>query len=207
MVPLPSADLLEQKRALRGEMRARREALSADERRARAEAACARLLGLPEVGFLGGKVVAGYVAVRGEIDPAGALAGLAVRGATIVLPRVVRTGGKLDFLRVDPGAELRPGAYGIPEPSSTLLHVVPAALDIVNLPGLAFDAAGRRVGSGGGYYDHTFTTARPGTQRLIGLCYDFQLVERCPAEAHDLPVDIVVTESRVLKRPRGRRVA
>jgi len=204
MVPLPSADLLEQKRALRGEMRARREALSADERRARAEAACARLLGLPEVGFLGGKVVAGYVAVRGEIDPAGALAGLAVRGATIVLPRVVRTGGKLDFLRVDPGAELRPGAYGIPEPSSSVLYVLPGALDLVIVPGLAFDAAGRRVGSGGGYYDHTFSVARPATQRLVGLAYDFQIVERCPAEAHDLPVDIVVTEARVLRRPRGR---
>jgi 5-formyltetrahydrofolate cyclo-ligase len=204
MVPLPSSDLFEQKRALRGEMRARREALSADERRARAEAACARLLGLPEVGIVDGKVVAGYVAVRGEIDPAGALAGLAVRGATVVLPRVVRVGAKLDFLGTDPGAELRPGAYGIPEPASSVLHVMPGALDLVIVPGLAFDDAGRRVGSGGGYYDHTFATARGATQRLIGLCYDFQIVERCPAEAHDLPVDIVVTEARVLRRRRGR---
>jgi 5-formyltetrahydrofolate cyclo-ligase len=202
MVPLPSADLLEQKRALRSEMRAGREALSADERRARAEAASARLLGLPEVGLVGGKVVAGYVAVRGEMDPAAALAGLAVRGATIVLPRVPRAGSKLEFLRVDPGAELRPGAHGIPEPASSLLHVVPAALDLVIVPGLAFDAGGARVGSGAGYYDRTFATARPATQRLVGLAYDFQIVERCPAEAHDLPVDIVVTETRVLRRPR-----
>jgi 5-formyltetrahydrofolate cyclo-ligase len=202
MVPLPSADFFEQKRALRTDMRARREALSADERQRRAEAACARLLGLPEVGIVEGKAVAGYIAVRGELDPAVALSGLAVRGATIVLPRVVRAGSKLDFLRVDPGAELRPGAYGIPEPGSSVLHVVPAALDLVIVPGLAFDAAGRRVGSGGGYYDHTFTTARPVTQRLVGFAYDFQIIERCPSEAHDIPVDIVVTESRVLRRPR-----
>lgn len=185
-------------------MRARREALSADERRTRAAAACARLVALPEVGGVEGKAVAGYVAVRGELDPASALAGLGVRGATIVLPRVVKPGKSLDFLRVDSGTSLQPGSYGIPEPGRSLFRVVASAVDIVIVPGLAFDAAGRRVGSGGGYYDHTFSSsAGRGAPRLIGFAYDFQIVERCPADEHDLPVHLVVTETRVLRPRRG----
>ncbi len=82
MAPLSSSDLTEQKRALRREMGERRAALTDDERRARSAAACARLGALPELAALGGRTVAGYVAVaaKGEIDPAATLAEAAARG-------------------------------------------------------------------------------------------------------------------------------
>ncbi len=79
------------------------------------------------------------------------------------------------------------------------------------MPGLAFDAEGRRVGFGGGYYDGAFgkfgssaaASSGPGKRpALIGLCYDFQIVARCPAGDGDVPVDLVVTDARVL-RPAG----
>ncbi len=87
---------------------------------------------------------------------------------------------------------------------------------MVIVPGLAFDAEGRRLGFGGGYYDGAFGAGavddsasvprrRPSSRRraaLVGLCYDFQIVARCPASAEDVPVDLVVTDARVL-RPAG----
>jgi 5-formyltetrahydrofolate cyclo-ligase len=215
MVPLRSSELLEQKRALRHEMRARREALSDDERRTRAAAACARLLGLPEVGGIGGKTVAGYAAVRGELDPAAALAEFRDRGASIVLPRVddaqpsiprAQSGPRLRFHPVAAGVVLQPGRFGIPEPDRlSLVTVAPSAIDVVIVPGVAFDLEGGRVGNGGGYYDAVFSRAAPWRSEAlrIGFAYDFQIVDRCPADEHDLPVHLVVTETRVLRPPRG----
>ena len=75
------------------------------------------------------------------------------------------------------------------------------------MPGLAFDAEGRRLGFGGGYYDGTFGAfGGPGKRpALIGLCYDFQIVARCPAGDGDVPVDLVVTDARVLRPARAPR--
>ena len=208
MVPLRSSDTLEAKRALRREMRERRERLPEDERRARSEAACARLLALLDAGGVAGKVVAGYVAVRGELDPAAALAGLRARRATVALPRVsdlIRTVPSLTFHAVEAGATLAPGHFGIPEPDgSSLVSFLPGALDVVIVPGLAFDAEGRRVGSGGGYYDSAFSRGlRRARPTLIGFAYDFQIVDRCPADELDVPVEMVVTDARVLQRGTG----
>jgi 5-formyltetrahydrofolate cyclo-ligase len=178
--------------------------LSAPAQRAAAEAACDRLLALLVArGELADKVVAAYVAVRGELDPASAIEGLRGRGARIALPRAQEpTPGeaRLSFECVEPGTALRPGKFGIPEPAEDArLSVEPDALDVVILPGLAFDADGRRLGSGGGYYDATFRGSRRGSSPLLmGFAYDFQIVDLCPAEPHDVAVDLVVTETRVL---------
>ena len=203
MAPLPSSDLSEQKRALRREMSAARTALPEGEGRTRSEAACARLLALPELASLanaGGKL-AGYVAARGEIDPAPVLAAAAAGGATVALPRVATEAPRLRFHRADAGP-LAPGRFGLREPPATAPEIPVDELDVVVVPGLAFDAEGRRLGFGGGYYDGAFGASgkRPA---LIGLCYEFQLVARCPADDGDVPVDVVVTDARVLRPPRA----
>jgi 5-formyltetrahydrofolate cyclo-ligase len=187
-------------------MRERREALPASERARLAAAATVRLLTLPELTEVRGRTVAGYVAVRGEIDPAQGLLALARRGATVVLPRAGAADRQLRFCALAPGRELAPGAFGIPEPEATGAELAAPAVDVLIVPGLAFDGDGRRVGSGGGYYDAAFA-AVPADERptLIGLGYDFQLVERCPSIDLDVPVDIVVTDERVLRRAAGGR--
>jgi 5-formyltetrahydrofolate cyclo-ligase len=204
MAPLSSTDLAEDKRALRREMGARRVGLPESERRARSEAASARLLRLPELGSLSAgdaaRTVAGYVAAKGEIDPASALVDVAAAGATVVLPRVADgDGARLRFHRAD--APLVPGRFGLLEPAATAPEIPLDALDVVILPGLAFDAEGRRLGFGGGYYDGAFGDPGAGHRRpaLIGLCYEFQIVPRCPAGPADVAVDVVVTEARVLQ--------
>jgi len=208
MAPSSSTDLTEDKRALRREMGARRAALSESERRARSEAAAARLLGLPELGAGAAgdpaRTVAGYVAAKGEIDPASALAGAAAAGATVALPRVADGDGpRLRFHRAD--GPLVAGRFGLLEPAATAPEIPVEALDVVIVPGLAFDGEGRRLGFGGGYYDGTFGGGGAGGKRpaLIGLCYELQVVPHCPAGPGDVPVDVVVTESRVLRRGAG----
>ena len=183
-------------------MRERREALPISERVRLAAAATVRLLALPELADIRGRTVAGYAAVRGEIDPAAALVEIARRGATVVLPRASAADRQLRFCAIRPGGALLPGAFGIPEPETNGAELAAAAVDVLIVPGLAFDGDGRRVGSGGGFYDAAFAGV-PARQRptLIGLGYDFQIVDRCPAiEGEDVPVDVVVTDARVLRR-------
>jgi 5-formyltetrahydrofolate cyclo-ligase len=76
--------------------------------------------------------------------------------------------------------------------------VDPKELDAAVVPGSVFDAAGRRCGYGGGFYDTYLPRLREGVPR-IGLAFELQLVDDLPCEPHDLPVHVVVTESRVLR--------
>src|SRR5581483_9171099 len=136
--------------------------------------ASARLLALPELAAAG--TVAGFSALKGEIDPAPALEALALRGARVAL--------------------LRAGRFGILEPDPGAPEVRPEEVDVFLLPGLAFDGDGHRLGFGGGYYDELGPLVRG---LLVGVAFDFQLVERCPAGEGDVPVDCVVTDARVVR--------
>src|SRR5262245_22264089 len=102
MAPHPSAALIEEKRALRRTMDERRSSLPADDRAARSGAAAALVLALPEMARAGG-TIAGYVAVRGEIDPAPILDAARARGAAVALPRVGAGAPRMVFHRADAG--------------------------------------------------------------------------------------------------------
>jgi 5-formyltetrahydrofolate cyclo-ligase len=182
----------------------RRAGLPAAERLARSNAAAARLLALPELASVAGRMIAGYVAVKGELDPASALAYVAAHGGQVALPRVCAEAPRLRFHEIEAGAAppLPSGPFGLCEPDAARPEVPIGQLDFVIVPGLAFDARGGRLGFGGGYYDGALATARAGGRpALIGLAYDFQIVDACPVGPGDLPVDLVVTEARVLRRP------
>jgi 5-formyltetrahydrofolate cyclo-ligase len=185
-------------------MSERRAGLPAVERRARAEAATERLLALPELAELAGRTIAAYVAVKGELDPAAALERARARGCRVALPRVSREPPRLRFHQVASGDPLAPmsGPFGLLEPAAGSPEVAVEDLDVVIVPGLAFDGEGRRLGFGGGYYDGALASVRAraaGGPALIGIAYDFQIVDVCPAGDGDLPVDLVVTDARVLR--------
>ena len=200
-----SQDLAEEKRALRREMRARREALDADERVARTVTAVERLLALPPFDRIEGRTVAGYVAAAGEISPAGALAFVTDSDGVVALPRVSDTPPRLRFHTMAAGVRPRPGRFGLSEPPETAPEIAPGALAAMIVPGLAFDGAGRRLGFGGGYYDGVIDEARAGGAVVIGLAYDFQIVDRVPAGPDDRGVDLVVTDARVITSSPGTR--
>jgi len=178
------------KRSIRDELLARRQHLAAATCLSCSLAAQQRLVLAPE--FVAAKVVALYSPVRNEVFTEDIFTAARRSGKTVTYPRV--RGPLLDFVEVAERNELVPGAYGILEPRGS--QVVPLAeLELIVVPGVAFDLAGHRLGYGKGYYDR-FLHERKG--RLAGLCFDFQLVERLPAEAHDVQMHMVVTEQRTL---------
>ena len=180
------------KNALRIAMRAARRQLSQAHVRDASRRACAHLLTMSEV--CSARVVAVYSAIRQEIDPSAAVEALWQRGQTVVFPRVVEGERTLRFHAVATRAQLAPGTLGIPSPTDACPEVPLKAIEAVVVPGLAFDAHGRRLGWGGGFYDATLA-ACPGLR--IGLAYHTQLVERVPADERDLPMDYLVTDAGI----------
>ncbi len=182
------------KQQLRRRLRARRRALSPLARARAARALCAVVARRPE--FRRAQRLAFYLPADGEIDPL-PLARLARRlGKQLQLP-VLRPGGRLGFVHWRPGAVMRRNRFGIAEPVGA--RVLPARLDLVLLPLVAFDATGGRLGMGGGFYDRTFAwMTKAGSARrrplLVGLAHSFQRVERLPREAWDVPLAAVATE-------------
>jgi 5-formyltetrahydrofolate cyclo-ligase len=98
----------------------------------------------------------------------------------------------------DPATDLVPGAWGIPEPREGLEEVPAERMDVVVVPGAAFDAAGRRCGYGGGFYDAYLPLTRAGVP-WVALAFEAQLVDELPCEPHDLAVGAIVTETRLIR--------
>lgn len=108
---------------------------------------------------------------------------------TILLPKVVG-----DELTIHPytGAEsVAPGAFGINEPTTPPFTDY-QAIDLVVVPGVAFDPQGNRLGRGRGYYDKLFAHLLPADTKRIGVCYPFQLLPNIPTEPTDVTMDAVV---------------
>lgn len=149
-----------------------------------------------------GSVVAGYWPFRTEIDPRPLMRALAERGARLALPRTPPKGSPagLSFHLWDEAEALAPGGFGVHEPRADAPPVEP---DLVLVPLLAFDRTGARLGYGAGHYDRTLPAlrARPGF-RAIGLAFAAQEVDRLPAEAHDAPLDGIVTETAYIEAMR-----
>jgi 5-formyltetrahydrofolate cyclo-ligase len=189
-------------------MAERRLGLPEGERVSCARAAAERLLALPELRQR--RCLSGYVAIRGELDPAGALEGARAAGLVVVLPRIdTRWPPTLRFHRVASTDDLCDGPHGLTEPLSSCPEVAVTEIDVMLVPGLAFDASGRRLGHGGGYYDGAGRElrARRADALMVGLAYDFQVVDVCPADEDDVSIDLVITERRVLDGRAARRAA
>ncbi|HEX7130707.1 MAG TPA: 5-formyltetrahydrofolate cyclo-ligase, partial [Rhodanobacteraceae bacterium] len=169
-----------ERQRLRADMAARRAALGAPARIAAAEGVMRSLEQLPE--FVVDSHIAGYWAVRGEVPLNLAVARLTSRGQRYFLPVLDESAPRtLRFAEFRAGAAVATNRFGIPEPRDTEA-VSARQLDLVLLPLLAFDARGNRLGTGGGWYDTTFSflreQARPTRPLLVGIGYAFQQVDK-----------------------------
>lgn len=174
------------KRALRKQYKAIRAAVA--DKAAKSAAITARLLSLAE--YRAAAHIALFVSFGDEVDTSAILFD-ALRCKTVALPRIY--GAQMRFHAVQRMEQLQTGTLGIREPAPELPLREDFAVAI--LPGLAFDRRGGRIGYGGGYYDRYF--AHRNALR-IGVCFEEQLLESVPQEAHDLRVHLVVTDRRVL---------
>jgi len=163
----------------------------ADARTARATARLLELL-RPERG----RPLAGYMPMRGEISPLGAMAEMACHGP-VGVPVVEGAGQPLSFRGWHPGARMIPGAFGALVPRAGA-QLVP---EVLIVPLLAFDAAGQRLGYGGGFYDRTLARLRAaGPVLAVGFAWAAQQQPGAlPAGSTDQPLDVVVTEERVIR--------
>ncbi|MCP5432173.1 MAG: 5-formyltetrahydrofolate cyclo-ligase [Alphaproteobacteria bacterium] len=181
------------KATLRREARARRAALAASHPRA-GEALAALAPGLLALLTARGLPpdIAGYVPIRDEIDVLPLLAALAAGRARLSLPATEGRDAPLLFRRWSPGGALLPGPHGTREPAPEAPRAAPCLLLV---PCLAFDAAGTRLGYGGGLYDRTLAALAGRDVLALGCAFSGQEVARLPREAHDRPLDGMLTES------------
>jgi len=154
------------------------------------------LAALPE--FSGAGTVMLYMSIGDEVDTLPVVERALAQGKNVALPKVDLKAKTMAAWRItDIGRGIAAGTFGIPEPA--LPDVVdPADIDFCLVPARGFDTLGNRLGRGGGYYDRFM--AAPGFRAVrCGVAFDFQLLENLPQEPHDLPVNIIVTESRILR--------
>ena len=190
-------DTPQRKTTMRRAMSAARDAMNEDERARASASISTRVVDLPR--FRSARRVALFAAIGSEVDVRGIEAAAISAGRETCYPRVMKsTGGasaEIAFF-VARRDELVPGAMKIPEPVPAASRVAPTSIDFFVVPGLAFDAAHRRLGYGKGFYDRVLAAAPAAAK--VGVAFDLQLVDEVPATAADVTLDLVVTESRVL---------
>ncbi|MDE1937427.1 MAG: 5-formyltetrahydrofolate cyclo-ligase [Alphaproteobacteria bacterium] len=142
-----------------------------------------------------GAVVSGYWPIRDEADPRGLMGAFAEKGHVLALPRVAERAAPLVFHRWRPGDATLIDMFGLTEPLASADIAVPSLLLV---PLLAFDAAGYRLGYGGGYYDRTLAGLRAdGDVLAVGVAYAGQEVAAVPHHDYDQRLDMIVTENGV----------
>jgi 5-formyltetrahydrofolate cyclo-ligase len=140
-----------------------------------------------------------YVAFDGEVETRAILRRALDDGKRVAVPVTVPSTKRLLAVEIrDPDRDLDvKGHFGIPHPARTGRRIPKAKLDLVLMPGVAFDRRGHRLGRGGGYFDR-FLSRLPSRARRVGLAFEFQLMKELPVESHDLPAHAVVTEKGVV---------
>jgi 5-formyltetrahydrofolate cyclo-ligase len=191
--------LVTTKAELRREMRARVLAAPAEQAVVWSLNICDRLWERV-AGNGGARVVMAYVPLPGEAD----IRGVVVRmlgepGMRLCLPRVDWAAGRMSAARVERLSDLVEGRYGVMEPPGGAEEVPAGELDVILVPGLAFDACGNRLGRGAGFYDRFLGELRasPGWRgRVYGVAFDLQIVQDVPTDPWDQRLDAIATESR-----------
>lgn len=140
--------------------------------------------------FRAARTVGAYMPLPGEVDITPLFEHLK---KIFYIPAFDEASGRYRMARLT--AELKKGRFGILEPAVPVF-AAEDELDLIVVPGIAFDRAGRRIGRGGGFYDRLLPQYRA---IRAGICFDFQLLEAIPAEEHDVRMDFTVTESKILK--------
>lgn len=168
--------------------------LSPAELRERGQLAQQRLIHSAE--FAAAGVVALYAPIRNEVDTDDLFQVALLAGKKVIYPAV--SGKILVFRQINGNTDLQQGSFGIREPKESCPHIDPVEADLIVVPGVAFDVSGRRVGYGQGYYDRALHHLEH-SGKLVGICFEFQLVPEIVAEPHDVLMDRVVTERQLIR--------
>lgn len=187
------------KQAIRRAILKQRGALSPEQLQAASEAICEKVMNYlqsPAVRLPHGTVMS-YASFRNELPTGRLNRMIREAGYTLILPYTDEH-FRITPLIIDEQASFRTSPLGITEPDiNTCRQAGPEEIDLILMPGIAFDRRGCRVGFGKGCYDQ-FLPAVPNSVPVMGLAYDFQLIEWVPAESHDRPADGIITPTQIL---------
>jgi 5-formyltetrahydrofolate cyclo-ligase len=201
-----ATDEYQQKKRIREEAHARRN--QQPDKDALSQQICAAFVALPE--YAAARTVLYYADVRSEVRTRHSLPAALTHGKRIVVPYCVNN--ELELFLLESMDELAVGMYRILEPKPELRAVAakrvgPKELDLVMVPGVAFDRRGARMGHGFGYYDKLLQHARPDAP-LVALAFECQLFDEIPTAPHDIFMDKIITEKAVYQgQGRGRPLA
>jgi 5-formyltetrahydrofolate cyclo-ligase len=185
---------------------ARKNRVAQKDKDALSRAICGRFMELPA--YRTAKSVMWYVDAGSEVRTRHTLPEALTHGKRVVVPWCVVETNTLELFLLEDMSELVEGAYKILEPKDELRRlpakvVQPEELDLVMVPGTAFDPRGGRMGQGKGYYDRLLARARPDAP-LVALAFDCQIFDEIPVAGHDVFMDQVLTETRsITGRGRG----
>jgi len=148
------------------------------------------------------QLAAFYMPISDEVDIVPLIRWWQQRGLPVALPRTLTQEKRLEFRGVSRlETDLQPGAFGILEPKASCPLVSPEEIDLIVVPGLAFDECCNRLGRGLGYYDRALKNLPQRTLK-IALAFERQIVQRIPVKPNDVPMDAVITEKRTIFRPK-----
>ena len=182
------------KKMTRNTIKEMRLALKKEEVMECSKACVSKVLQFPEL--IEAKTVCVYMPTGNEIDTTDIIRYCKENGKRLAAPRV--NGDTMEFYYFTDETDMEQGAYDIWEPTGT--EAVEDEESLVIMPGVAFDLSCNRIGYGKGYYDR-YLSAHPHMKK-VALAYDFQIVGRIKREVHDVRPDVVVTESRVIMKPK-----
>jgi 5-formyltetrahydrofolate cyclo-ligase len=198
------SDLARVKDEIRKQMREKRRTVKAEERKASGKAICQSVMGDQIRLLLRAWRTCIYLSAKNEIPTRYIARAIWEAGRDVCVPAWSRTDEAYKLYAITPRTKLVVGHCGIREPMERL-PVFPWDVDAFILPGLAFDAQGGRLGFGAGYYDKILAQATKRATK-IALCYDWQIRDDfLPQEPHDIPMDWLVSETRVIPCAENRK--
>lgn len=140
-----------------------------------------------------------YVAKRDEVRTEDMIRRLLKTSKQVIVPSLLLDKNKImPSILFDYDADLEEGTFGIMEPKLACIRKFPVEnIDLVLVPGVAFDKAGGRLGFGGGFYDRFLNELSPNA-KCWGLAFEFQLIEKLPLTEKDVPMQKIITEKRIV---------
>ena len=150
--------------------------------------------------FIHSKNIMFYVATKSEVQTKNMIEKSLAMGKNIFIPIMDDLSCNLKpSLLIDFDKELKKNSQGILEPKQEFQRIYsPEKMDLIILPGIAFDLKGNRIGRGKGYYDRFLKGVKPFTIK-IALAFEIQIVKKIPLDLNDIPVDKVITEKRIIQ--------
>jgi len=154
---------------------------------------CKRIEELPL--YKKAKNIAFYFAKNKEVSLEYLIGKAFLEGKKVFLPKTWLKDKTLSFHQIFSFSDLKPGPFGLLEPSSENPKLEAKDFEIIFVPGIAFDLKKGRIGYGGGFYDRILKNI---SAFKIGVAFSFQIFEELPLEKHDQRVDLIITENEII---------